>query len=167
MGTTLPEGMMSVLSCAIDLCPQMTNARTALHTAPWWYRPGSASTPTTQLPAAALVPMSWSSPSWSRLEMGPRDPAFVVFLCHSATSPLCTLWLFTWSQSCQRDTPGGETYSVIAQEVYVACLGVCPVYVYHFLKSSLRKTGKWAMLVSLMLFWAGEKGGESKVTFPH
>lgn len=106
MGNTLPEGMMSVQSCAIDLCPQMTNARTALHTAPWWYRPGSASTPTTQLPAAALVPMSWSSPSWNRLETGPRDPAFVVFLCHPLTSPLCTLWLFTWSQPCQRDPPG-------------------------------------------------------------
>lgn len=57
------RGMMSVLPCTIDLCPQMTNARTALHIAPWWYRPGSASTPTTQLPAAALVPMSWSRPS--------------------------------------------------------------------------------------------------------
>lgn len=56
---------------------------------------------------------------------------------------------------------------MIAQEVYLACLGVCPVYVYHFLKSSLRKNRKWAVPVSLMLFWAGEKGGESKVIFPH
>lgn len=45
-----------------------------------------------------------------------------------------------------------------AQEVYLAYLGVCPpVYVYHFLKSSLRKNRKCAVLVSLMLFWAEEK----------
>ncbi|KAL6044184.1 hypothetical protein STEG23_019864 [Scotinomys teguina] len=60
----------------------MTNARTALHIAPWWSRPGSASTPTTQLPAAALVPMSWSGPSRNLLEMGPRDPSFMACLCH-------------------------------------------------------------------------------------
>lgn len=76
------RGTMSVLTRAIDLCPQMTNARTVLHTAPWWYRHGSASTPTTQLPAAAPVPMSWSSPNWNLLEMGPGDPSLTVFSRH-------------------------------------------------------------------------------------
>lgn len=104
-GHHINRGMMSVLSRAIDLCPQMTNARTALHIAPWWYRPGSASTPTTQRLAAAHVPMFCNSLSWILPEMGPRDPLFMVFLCHPLTSPLCILWLFTWSQPCQRD-PG-------------------------------------------------------------
>ncbi|KAK1329079.1 hypothetical protein QTO34_011256 [Cnephaeus nilssonii] len=45
----------------------MTNARTALHIAPWWSRPGSASIPTTQPPAAALVPIA--------LERSPPEPA--------------------------------------------------------------------------------------------
>ena len=61
------------------LCPQMINARTALHTAPWWCRPGSASIPTTQPPVAALVPMSWSGLPQSPPEMGPGDPLLVVF----------------------------------------------------------------------------------------
>ena len=64
------------------LCPQMINARTALHIAPWWCRPGSASIPTIHPPVAALAPMSWSGLPRSPPEMGPGDPLLMVFSCH-------------------------------------------------------------------------------------
>lgn len=64
------------------LCPQMINARTTLHIAPWWCRPVSASIPTTQPPVAALAPMSWSVLPQSLPEMGPRDSLLMVSSSH-------------------------------------------------------------------------------------
>lgn len=83
----------------------MISARTALHTAPWWCRPGSASTPTTQPPVAGLAPMSWSGPRWSPPEMGLGGPVLVVFSCH----PLCMPWLCSLSTSHQGCPRGGLT----------------------------------------------------------
>lgn len=83
----------------------MISARTALHTAPWWCRPGSACTPTTQPPVADLAPMSWSGPRWSPPEMGLGGPVLVVFSCH----PLCMPWLCSLSRSHQGCPRGGLT----------------------------------------------------------
>lgn len=87
-----------VPTCA--LCPQMISARTALHTAPWWCRPGSASIPTTQPPAAALAPTSRSGPPRSPPETGPGDPLLMVShatINHPSARLLCTLWLSSLS----------------------------------------------------------------------
>lgn len=78
------------------LCPQMIGARTALHIAPWWSRLGSASTPITQPPAAALAPTSWSAPRWSRPESGSKRPLILTALVPT-DQPMLYPWLSSLS----------------------------------------------------------------------
>lgn len=103
--------------------------------------------------------MFWSSLSWILLEMGPRDPLFVVFLCHPQTSPLCVLPGLSLARGIQ-----GKTYSAIAQEVYPTYLGVYPCV---RLSLSQKQPEKEQEVGSACFPRAFLGWGESKITFLH